>query len=119
VICPHCGAGGDAAAERCPTCGAARDADALVPVQRTADAALLPLLKSLLDSAGIPYVVQGEEALGLFPLGPLAVGLVNPDTLGASILVPRARAEEARALLRAEFEPPDGEDGDDEPEPGP
>jgi len=107
MICPRCGARSEAAERSCPACGAARDGDTLVCVQRTADAALLPLFKSLLDGAEIPYVVQGEEALGLFPLGRFAVGLLNPDTLGASILVPRARAAEARALLETE---PDAEE---------
>jgi hypothetical protein len=77
------------------------DAQELVIVYRTADPALLPILKSLLDSADIPHVVQGEEALGMLPLGRFAVGVVNPRTMAVSILVPRERAEEAEQLLNS------------------
>jgi len=66
-----------------------------------ADAGLLPLVKSLLDSAKIQYVIQGEEALGLFPLGPLATGLTR-SLAAATIRVAADRATEARELL-AEF----------------
>ena len=101
MLCPHCGSDlGDTAA-RCPSCGAELDAQELVIVYRTADVALLPILKSLLDSADIPYIVQGEEALGMLPLGRFAVGVVNPRTMAASILVPRERAGEAEQLLTA------------------
>jgi len=64
----------------------------------TADVDLLPVLKSVLDSAGIPYVVQGEEALGLFPMS--GVGRVFSHLpVGATILVPADRLDEARALI--------------------
>ncbi len=76
----------------------------LVPVYRTADNMLLPLLKSVLDAAGIPYVVQGEGALGLFPLGEFSIG-VNRRSLGAIIRVESDRAEEARALLEETAQP--------------
>ena len=81
----------------CEKCGL--DAQELVTVCRTSDSTLLPILKSLLDATDIPYVVQGEEALGLFPLGPLAVGILGGRPAAASILVPRERAEEAEQLL--------------------
>jgi len=102
VSCPRCGSESEDPAGRCADCGATVDDETLVCVCRTGDVGLLPLLKSLLDAAEIPYVVQGEAGLGLFPLGRFAVGLTNPRTMGASILVPRGRAEEARLLLEAE-----------------
>jgi hypothetical protein len=74
----------------------------------TADSSLLPIVKSVLDAAGIPYLVQGEETLGLFPLGRFGVG-VSERTLGAIVRVPPSRLEEARELLRGFEEQPDQE----------
>jgi hypothetical protein len=71
-----------------------------VAVYRTADAALLPIVKSVLRASGIRHAVQGEGALGLFPLGPTAFGLFK-NPMEATIFVPAERAEEARALLDA------------------
>jgi hypothetical protein len=68
------------------------------PLLTTSDTAFLPVVKSLLESAGIPFIVQGEEALGLFPLGPLG-GTLDAGGLGATVHVPRERLEEAEALL--------------------
>jgi hypothetical protein len=76
-------------------------------VLRTSDSNLMPVVKSVLDAAGIPYVVQGDEAMGLLPLGPFGGGVFS-RVLGASILVPRDRAEEARELLEG-FESPDAD----------
>ncbi len=83
----------------------------LVAVLRTADGMLLPLVKSMLDAAGIPYAVQGEQALGLLPLGRFAVG-VSRRGLGAIVRVPRSRRQEAEELLQGVDEaggPPDQE----------
>jgi len=76
-----------------------RDED-LVTVLRTSDSTLLPVVKSLLDAAGIPFVVQGDEAMGLLPLGPFGGGMFR-RVLGASVLVPGDRADEARELLES------------------
>lgn len=72
--------------------------DDLVPVFKTADISLLMVVKSLLDSAEIDYFVQGEEALGLFPVGPMGGSLVG-KAIAAVVLVPPDRLEEAKALL--------------------
>ena len=64
----------------------------------TSDAAFLPIVKSLLESAGIPFIVQGEEALGLFPLGPLGSTLEAPG-IGATVHVPKDRLQEAEEML--------------------
>ncbi len=79
--------------------------DDMVRVFQTADSTLLPIIKSLLDGAGIPHVVQGDHALGLFPLGPFGTG-VTRGLLGAIVLVPREHAAAAQELLNA-FPPPD------------
>jgi hypothetical protein len=87
-----------------PVDGSDEDAE-LVAVLRTSDSTLMPVVKSVLDAAGIPYLVQGDEAMGLLPLGPFGGGVFS-RVLGASVLVPRDRAEEALALLES-FEQPD------------
>jgi hypothetical protein len=85
-----------------------KDESDLVPVFRTADAALLPLVKSVLEAAGIPYLVQGDQAMGLFPLGRFAVG-VSKRSLGAIVHVPADRADEAKELLSTCAEPEPGD----------
>jgi hypothetical protein len=72
----------------------------MVRVFQTADSTLLPIIKSLLDGAGIPHVVQGDHALGLLPLGPFGTG-VTRGLLGAIVLVPREHAADAREILNA------------------
>ena len=84
------------------------DPDDLVPVFKTADISLLMVVKSVLDSAEIDYFVQGEESLGLFPVGPVGGGLIG-RALAAIVMVPRDRAEEAEALLK-EVVPTDQQD---------
>lgn len=72
-----------------------------VTLVETSDVALLPVIKSVLEAAGIPFSVEGEESLGLFPLvggGPL----FTRKPMAARILVPAERLEEARALLDQE-----------------
>jgi len=99
--CPHCQHALTRISAACPNCGASLDAGEpadLVPVLRTADGAQLALVKSVLEAAGIPFLVQGEGALGLFPLGSLATGLTR-NLLAATLYVAVERADEARALL--------------------
>lgn len=81
---------------RSPTGGAGE----LVAVFRTADAHLLAILRTVLDAAGVDYVVQGGGALGMFPLGPLATGITR-NLLAATILVPAESADEAVELLQS------------------
>ena len=67
--CPHCRAKTDDSAERCGLCGAslalplpdAGSEDELQVLLKTSDLARLAVIKSLLDSAGIEYMAQGEE----------------------------------------------------------
>ena len=75
-----------------------------VDVFRTVDIATLAVIKSVLDGSGITYVVQGESALTLLPVGPLWGGLGSAG-VAAVIQVPEEEAEEAMELLRQVSEP--------------
>jgi len=70
----------------------------LVTVFKTADGMLLSIVKSALQAAGIEIVVQGEGALGLFPLGPTAFGL-SKNLVEASILVESEDVADAQTIL--------------------
>ena len=80
-----------------------RDSEEFVTVWSTTDPALLPVLKSAMESSGIPFVVIGEEALGLFPLGGLRSSLTQG--VRAQIQVPPDRADEAREFIETGFLP--------------
>ncbi len=75
-----------------------------VDVFRTVDVTTLAVVKSVLDAAGITYVVQGESALTLLPVGPLWGGFGSAG-VAATIQVPEEEAEEALALLQEVTEP--------------
>lgn len=75
------------------------DTEELVPVLKTTDPGFLSIAKSVLDSAGIPYIVQGEAAVHLFPLGASGTRVTNRP-MGAIVLVVRSHREDAEALLR-------------------
>ena len=69
----------------------------LETVLRTADAGLIPLVKSLLEGEGIEYLVRGENIQDLFGAGRL--GGYNYITGPAEFLVHAHNAERARTLL--------------------
>ena len=73
----------------------------LVVVLESANVAVLPVVKSLLRSAEIPFLVQGDEAMSVLPLGKMGLGPLTAKGhgLAALVLVPRDHEEEARALL--------------------
>jgi hypothetical protein len=113
MFCPDCRTEYRSGFDRCSTCdaplvaalpGKAHEVD-LVQILETTDGAFLPMACSVLEAAGIPHVVRGDEALRLFPLGMAARG-VTSRVLGARLLVPRERAEEARTLLETPAESP-------------
>jgi hypothetical protein len=124
--CPACNAEIGPGEEACSGCGAAtgaiRQEDGpeesleLVCVLRTTDSLHLLLAKSVLDAAGIPLVVQGEQGLALFPVGRLG-SRVTKRALGASILVPRGRSDEARELLETPARPDPDADQEQETDP--
>jgi hypothetical protein len=109
MFCPRCSAEYREEIDSCPDCEVLlvaelppEDPDAdLVPIFETADVSLLPIVKSLLESAGIPCVVQGEEALSVLPVGRWGAGISQSGRgLAATIRVDQARAQEAEELLR-------------------
>lgn len=117
MFCPDCGAEYPPGRGECVNCGVdlvetpPRESDSkeqpTAVVFRTADASLLPVVKSLLTAAGIPFAIQGDEASGLFPLGSVGGGSDRRD-LGALVRVPQGWREEAVSLL-AELEKSGGE----------
>lgn len=127
MFCPQCGAEYREGYSECADCGVplvespVPPADVeLVSVFRTADAGLLPVIKSVLASADIPFMVQGDEASGLFPFGS-AGGGADGRRLGAVVRVPSDRAEEAEELLASvstepaeEYEENEDNDGEGE-----
>ena len=122
MYCPECGGEYREGFSECDDCGVAlverppspSADDELVSVFRSADAALLPVIKSVLASADIPFTVQGDEASGLFPFGS-AGGGADARRLGAVVRVPASRAEEAEELLEeVSTDPPPADDGEND-----
>lgn len=101
MTCKSCG--GEHAPGACP---AVDHEMSYVPILETTDSSLLPVVESLLEGAEIPFFVQGEEALGVLPVGGYGAG-AHMHGLGAIVHVPKDREQEARALLER-LEEPDG-----------
>lgn len=111
MYCPSCRGEYRPELSECPECGVELvaelpDADSeaeadLVRVFETADVSLLPVVKSVLRSAEIPFFTQGDEALGVLPVGRVGAGGISAGGHGlvATILVDREHHDEARALL--------------------
>ena len=120
MYCPQCRAEFREEITACPDCEVSLVAvlpeipdlldEDLVSVLETADVAVLPVVKSLLRAADIPFVVQGDGAVGVLPVGRVGFGGISSGGhgLSAGILVPRDREEEARALLTELPEPEEG-----------
>ena len=70
---------------------------ALVTVFATSDPGLMPIAKSLLQSAQIPFVVEGDAIQDLFGIG--RMGAYNPITGPAALKVAPQDAGDARAVL--------------------
>ncbi len=79
-----------------------------VLVLTTADVGLLPVVKSVLQAAEIPFIVQGEHTLGQLPTGLLA-GPFARTGLAARVFVPAAHAADARELLEQSADPVEDE----------
>ncbi len=86
----------------------------LETVFATSQADLVPVIKSVLESAEIPYVTDGEAMMNLFPsdlLGPT----LHRARGELRFQVASERAEEARALLNQHSDvryPENAENGD-------
>ena len=131
LFCPECGAEYRQGVTECSDCEVPlgdrpppeppHPEPDLVEVTKTSDPALLPVLVSVLESAGIEPVVEGDEIMGVLPVGHFGGGKWSADGRGLNVVirVPRERAEEARALLtEVEESGADemGEAGDDDGE---
>lgn len=111
MFCPTCRGEYRPEISSCPDCGVELVAELpdlephpdseFVRVFETADVSLLPVIKSVLRSARIPFVTQGDEALGVLPVGRLGAGGISAGGHGlvATILVDRERHDEAQELL--------------------
>ena len=106
MICPQCRAEYPTGFVRCVDCDLALvDAPDLamqegrhepVEVFATKDLSLIPVLRSLLDGAEIPYEIRGDQSFSLQPAFDILTGR---EKTPIQILVPANLAEEARALL--------------------
>lgn len=105
--CANCGAEWKEGITTCPDCDlplveslpeTSHEGPEMVPILKTSDADTLPVVKSALEAADIPYFVQGDEAFSVLPAGGVT-GFFGKQGLGVAILVPADRAEEARELL--------------------
>ena len=116
MYCPKCGAEYIPGIETCADCGVPLQADPprpesepepeleLTPIAETGDAIRTALVTSLLDDAGIPYMIRNEQLQDLFGMGRLVP--VNPVSGPVVFLVPADRTDEARDLLAAHgFDP--------------
>jgi hypothetical protein len=79
------------------------DEEKLIPVLKTTDPMLLSIARSVLEAAEVPFVVQGEAGVNVFPLGTAGSRVTNRST-GAILLVEEKRFEEAKALLETPAE---------------
>lgn len=94
--CPQCGTT-QADGERCPHCGALLGA--VVEVLSTSETAAVPILRSVLEGAEIPFFTQGESAMGLqLPADLLAPSLMQPKGR-VRFFVAAEHADDARRLL--------------------
>ncbi len=112
MFCPECAAEYREGYIECSDCGAElvperpedikHPDDKVVTVFETTDVALLPVLKSVLQSAEIPFYVRGDEAMGILPVGTFGSGInYDGQGLGAAVVVHEDRAKEAMALLHS------------------
>ncbi|MGB3564175.1 MAG: DUF2007 domain-containing protein [Thermoanaerobaculia bacterium] len=110
MFCPKCKAEYREGILECADCGVAlveslpaKDVHPdveLIAVFETADPALLPIVKSVLEAAEIPFFVQGDEAMGLLPVGRFATGLTQKGQgMVAIIHVDKDHEERAREVL--------------------
>ncbi len=126
MYCPKCRGEYRAGIARCPDCGVELteelfDISPLEPLEEVADPGRLEQLLAVLESGGIPYVVQAGTALSLLD-GPADAAAVLPQPWQARVWVLGTRFAEAQALGRqaaaegGESEPGEAEPGELDPE---
>lgn len=111
MYCPQCGAEYRRGFDRCADCDVAlvheppaeedHTETPYVTVFESSEADVIPVIKSLLQGAGIPFNTRGEAMMNLFPSDLLGRVMSRPGA-EVSFDVPEARAEEARQLLTEE-----------------
>ena len=122
LFCPDCGAEYEQEVAECADCEvplvhelpAAEEHPEpdLVVLAEISEPTLLPVVVGLLQSAGIEPVVEGDEVMGVLPVGLFGAGGWSGKGRGLSVVVkvPRVREEEARALLAEVEERSHGEE---------
>lgn len=106
MFCPECGAEFKEGITTCDECEVALVVDPppvpevenYVDVLETSDLSAIPVIKTALEAAGIPYRTEGEGLMNLFPAETLGSPL-HSSAGEVVIQVPEDRADEARALL--------------------
>lgn len=130
MFCPECGAEFVAGIERCADCDVIlvnepppeppHEAPDYETVLETSDVSLIPMVKSVLDGAKIPYTTVGEDFVNVFPVQNLRPIFWPSATFEVRFRVPRDRADEAREVLEKEAdlirgeEPPEASDEETE-----
>ena len=120
LFCPECGAEYQQGVTECADCEVSLTVEppaepehpepGMVKLTEISEPALLPVVVGLLQSAGIRPVVDGEEIMGLWPVGQPVAGWTGWGRgLSAVVMVPADCVEEARALLAEVDERGDGE----------
>jgi hypothetical protein len=117
MICPQCRAEIPDGATVCPQCGANIAASPpqgddrpdpgakLVEIFSTGDAAMIPVVESVLDGAGIEFFAKGAEAQDLLGFG--RMGTSYSDATGpVEFLVREEDEAAARAVLEQLTDPP-------------
>ena len=106
MYCPECGAEFKEGITRCYDCEvelvaeppSEPEVEPYATVLETSEVSAIPVIKTALEAAGIPYRTRGEGLLRLFPSE--ALGAPFHDSAGEVLIrVPKSRAEEAREIL--------------------
>lgn len=106
MFCPECGAEFREGIEKCADCDVPLthepppepEVPEYVTILETSDLSVIPVLKTTLEGAGIPFRTRGEGLMDLFPSEALGAPL-HSSAGEVKIRVPKDRADEARELL--------------------
>ena len=116
MYCPQCRAEYRPGFDRCADCDVAlvrelppeedHDTTPFVRVFETSEIDVIPVIKSILHGAGIPFNTKGEAMMSLFPSDMLGRMMSRPGA-EVSFEVPERYAEEARQRLTEQSPAPD------------